>query len=47
MSEFEKAKTDFVEKCQALINRIVESEDTNEKFRLHNELKLLLMEKKR
>lgn len=47
MSELEKVKTEFVAKCQALINRIVESEDSNEKLALHTELKLLLMEKKR
>lgn len=47
MSEPEKVRSEFVAKCQALIDRIVASEDTNEKFRLHSELKLLLMEKKR
>lgn len=30
MSELEKVRTEFVAKCQALIDRIVESEDSNE-----------------
>ena len=46
MSEPVKAAADWIAQCQALVVRIVEAQDSNEKHMLHRELTRLLMEKR-